>query len=267
MRVMQRLKQSSVALAIGLGATLAAGTAQADLLVYEGFDYADGSAVAGQTGGSGWGGEWVSGWHNPSIVSPGLTHPTVIATGNAAIIVIGGSSRPLLAPISGSAFFSVLLHPEAELEGNGWLGISFKNGGNGLFVGKPGGGNSQWAIEHQGGANNGTTTLTGITPTAGQTTLLAGELIFNGNDVTLNLYIDPLASQPANPSATYTYVGLGALSQVGLEAGVWPEAGTTNKMLDEIRIGETWGDVTPIPEPASLGLLAMGGVMLLRRRG
>jgi len=36
--------------------------------------------------------------------------------------------------------------------------------------------------------------------------------------------------------------------------------------VDEIRIGTTFGDVTPIPEPATMSLLALGGLALLRRR-
>jgi hypothetical protein len=37
--------------------------------------------------------------------------------------------------------------------------------------------------------------------------------------------------------------------------------------VDELRFGESYGDVTPIPEPATMSLLALGGLgALLRRR-
>jgi hypothetical protein len=40
----------------------------------------------------------------------------------------------------------------------------------------------------------------------------------------------------------------------------------TKFFVDDIRIGTTFGDVTPIPEPATMSLLALGGLALLRRR-
>jgi len=40
----------------------------------------------------------------------------------------------------------------------------------------------------------------------------------------------------------------------------------TKFFVDEIRIGTTFGDVTPIPEPVTMSLLALGGLALLRRR-
>jgi hypothetical protein len=40
----------------------------------------------------------------------------------------------------------------------------------------------------------------------------------------------------------------------------------TKMFVDEIRVGTTFSDVTPIPEPVTMSLLALGGLALLRRR-
>ena len=41
---------------------------------------------------------------------------------------------------------------------------------------------------------------------------------------------------------------------------------TGNYSIDEIRVGNTFADVTPIPEPSAVALLLLGTSLLLRRR-
>ncbi|MFP4355149.1 MAG: PEP-CTERM sorting domain-containing protein [Phycisphaerae bacterium] len=37
-------------------------------------------------------------------------------------------------------------------------------------------------------------------------------------------------------------------------------------MVDEFRIGTESADVTPVPEPATMNLLGIGGLLTIRRR-
>lgn len=36
--------------------------------------------------------------------------------------------------------------------------------------------------------------------------------------------------------------------------------------LDELRVGTTWADVTPIPEPATIGMLGLGALVTIMAR-
>ncbi len=62
------------------------GTAQAELLVYEGFDYEAGSNVVGQTGGDGWEDPWVltGGTSSPTTGATTLSYGLLQTTGGAA---------------------------------------------------------------------------------------------------------------------------------------------------------------------------------------
>jgi hypothetical protein len=44
--------------------------------------------------------------------------------------------------------------------------------------------------------------------------------------------------------------------------------GNTASRFDEFRMGDTWVDVSPVPEPSTVGLLALAtvGVAAVRRR-
>jgi len=81
-----------------------------------------------------------------------------------------------------------------------------------------------------------------------------------------------------NPSAdaepTWTPVGGGSSDPLGFtftELAVAVNKSSTggavaNGWIDEIRVGTAYSDVVVIPEPATLGLLSIGGLALLRRR-
>ena len=46
----------------------------------------------------------------------------------------------------------------------------------------------------------------------------------------------------------------------------WGGAKTLSAVVDEFRIGTEFADVTPVPEPATIGLLGLGGLVAIRRR-
>ncbi|MEA2068215.1 MAG: PEP-CTERM sorting domain-containing protein, partial [Verrucomicrobiota bacterium] len=83
------------------------------------------------------------------------------------------------------------------------------------------------------------------------------------------LFVDPtLASEGANTAVASMTGGGSSIDLTHLT--LYREGGGTGgngMMFDEIRIGETWADVTTIPEPATLGLIvAVGGALIGIRR-
>jgi hypothetical protein len=84
-----------------------------------------------------------------------------------------------------------------------------------------------------------------------------------------SLYLDPVAGG-SQPAAAVTLAGNGtvtSLADVGFKAQNTPTTGTF--LLDNLLIGTTWGDVTPLsatPEPSTLALAGLGLFMAARFR-
>lgn len=81
-----------------------------------------------------------------------------------------------------------------------------------------------------------------------------------GSDITLWV-------NPANESATplHSVIGVGnwsSIQGIGVTSDI--NGGTT--YFDQLMIGDSFADVSAIPEPASLALLGLGGLAMLRRR-
>jgi hypothetical protein len=99
------------------------------------------------------------------------------------------------------------------------------------------------------------------------TELVPGGEAGSGNDIS-RLWINPDPSTFGNampPAATITDDAVLTSTDIGVFSIILRQSPAPFLALDEIRVGRTWAAVT-IPEPATLGLLAISGIGLLPRR-
>jgi hypothetical protein len=129
-----------------------------------------------------------------------------------------------------------------------------------LFTGKPGADAiHNYVVEDRGGSLQ---VASGTAPTPGEAALLVLKAEFAAGNDTFTLYMNPVPGGPEPLSGTVK-----SNSDVGLVNGLTFYS-TGAFSIDEIRVGETFADVTPTPEPASLALLGLGALALpFVRRG
>jgi hypothetical protein len=283
-----RLRSISTSLTLAL---LAAGAlpAAAVPLVVEDFSYALGE-LNGQSGGSGFASAWTAATGPTQVVDPGVPLSyavpggSLVDGGNRARLVEGTSNgdnillRNLAAPIAGDEIyigflfqvrvgtvgdndFSVFWHdnavtgshtavPNIGLKGNEGVG----GGATNDFVAR---------IDLAGPSAYSTNIA------VGQTYYVVGRLSKSvpgaANDYDrFALWVDPAAVDPT-PDATSAFTGsIASFSMLGMRtANLDPD---DDVYVDGLRYGTEWGDVVPVPEPATGALFAFGLAALAARR-
>lgn len=236
-------------------------TAKGALLAYEGFDYPSGGDLAGEDGGIGWSGPWTDYGSGPItlVSSPGLSYPGLASLGNAASTPAGAISTyprqttDTIYDVPGTTlYYSLLLRPDAGFGFYGGLNIG------GLFFGASG---NQTVYGLEGPASDLALSSTPIVQ--GADALLVVQANFGTVNDTFNLYVDPSlpGAQPAVADATLVLGVSGASNNLYINnAGGWS--------YDELRIGTTYADVVPVPEPAGAVLLGatMGSMLVIGRK-
>jgi hypothetical protein len=229
------------------------GSAAAQTGVYDGFDYPNGSALIGQTGGSGFSTPWQSagygGWTGSCT---GMSHLRVWqlmqGQNGSTRSSSGGVQRSLATPIAGttgtSVWISFLLHHNGPTD-TSWLGVKLPCSGPGsdpfLFLGKP------YGRVILGKDTGGQLRLSG-TPAQGQNRMVARIDFKDGAD-DVYLWINPpvSASPPDDSTADVASPALGQFSDIRkvlLETG--SITGTVRNAIDELRLGSSYEDVTPV---------------------
>lgn len=239
----------------------------AALIAYEGFEtpgtYTDGSPIVGISGGSGWTGAFTQGgalsFHGNSA---GLTFGDLQTTvGQATVPLDGGNpfnfvqNGRTFSPIgSGSLWMSWLYAPGSPDSIYSGLGLSQTGGGELFYIGTDGNGQLRIDTSGAGGTNASYGALTASTQ------FITVHVDYSTGNV--DVYRNP-APGGALGSAVASFSGIspGAVGSIVFLGGA---NGTTS--FDEIRLGTSYQDVSPIPEPAACLMLLAAGVMPLARR-
>ncbi len=262
------------------GALLAsAATSKAALMAYEGFSYSTGSGnLSGQNGGFGWGATWQTVNNGASSVQSGSLVAGANApagydsysTGNFAFTPNNTRSGRFLDTSAGGSFGTKGYLNGGNIGANGkTIYISFMQQPNGTTsyyefefhrgdLGDPG------RIGGLGNDSGGNTDVYLRVPAAGQTSIGPGSTSVNfyvvridflgGND-TVKVYMNPTSgTEPVSP--TLNMPSAGDMSFNGLSFGCFNNGRTVAH--DEIRVGETWADVTA-PGTYSTGAWDGGG--------
>ncbi len=265
-------------------------SASAMTLVHEPFEYDAGAALNDLTGGSGFvagtAGEWKDQDSNVSqqskIATKGLSYPGLASSGLALSPTIGGlPDNRQFTTINGvtgvTHWVSFLIRHDSLTFNNtdiAWVSTSVSQGGHpapafGVFY-DAATDKSVWGIGDSGPL--------GLTPTfstvefvPGETHLVVGSITWNitsGETETIRLYLNPSTTTAPDPSTAIAIRSLNiqALSANRIRYFITDSAGTSDSwLIDELRVSDSYGGVTPLPEPQTVTLLLGCGLYFLRR--
>jgi len=269
-------------LVLGLSLSFAFATStRANLLSYEPFNYANvGGDLQGSLGAGSFGfaSPWMPGGFNASIsnnydIAPGsLSFANLLTSGNRAssgpVNSIAGVTRDFttaLGAAGSTRYYSFLLRPEGTLNDgifNGFFGLTLESPDEPeLYTGKPGAeALTQYVIEDRGGAFQHASPVPVV---IGQTALLVVKAQFGGQSQPdqFTLYVNPIPGGPEPLLGTMKFdSNLSTVSGFTIYS-------TGAFSIDELRLGETFADVTPaVPEPGILSPIACLVALICRRR-
>ncbi len=244
-------------------------------LFYEGFDYAESSTLGGQGG-------WTANSGNLTVDSNSLTFGGLQTSGRSVGTNSGTNSlnidTGLTTPTGGVRWVSFLM-----IQTNGitdWqaqqVTLGDTSGNQMILAGNPGVISPNSQIMGTGGsygffnAGIAETFNTGATSTTTSATFFALKYDYDASEISFFYNPTPGATEGSllalgsinavdnNLAAVHMNLGRIQLLTANISAG--------SVSFDEFRIGESWADVSPIPEPSTALLLSFCGLLCFLKR-
>ncbi|HEY1377471.1 MAG TPA: hypothetical protein VGF55_11795 [Gemmataceae bacterium] len=255
--------------------------ARGQLIAYDGFDYPIGG-LRGQGGGMGFARPW-DGYDTVQVQAASLTPPapsaSLATTGNSVSafegVTFGAAARTLSQPVDatpGTTFWlsAVVRGPAPNPNSaEGLLILQTSLGPNtGISVTTGTSPSSFWTLQDPASGAMGV--ASSAAPSSIQCLLVVRGTFAAVGD-TYDLYVNPplTGTPPPSPAASITASHATApLDQLALAHLALPSDTVSSTLFDEVRIGHTFADVTPVPEPSARSLAGVAGaaVALARRR-
>lgn len=256
--------------------------AQAQLSAYDGF--ASTNYTAGQLFGQnpsvlGFTNAWAGGTNiHAGGASQALTYSGILSddTGGAYSVAVGNrTGRDFATALGGNNTYYMSLMMENSAVGTQYRAFELYSFGNRNIQvganGDMGDSGASWGMRALDNAS--LVALTPVAAVANETVFAVLKLTFSTNTSSdsVRLWINP--SDLSDEALSTNYVELTGLEFVNNSFNNFRFAafnGTSQSYWDELRVGSTWGDVTPVPEPSTYALLGLSGLALaayrLRRR-
>ena len=253
-------------MAAGFLALSMVSAAKGAVIAYDGFDYTAGSSLLGQNGGTGnWTGAWaVHQGNNATIGSLNLSYAG-LGTSPGKSIAAGGykdvTRRFSSTAITTGTFYVSTVMQWSTATQNQYVMRMHKTGTAATDADT-----SSMAfgiIDSKPVITSGYSTAVATGPTAYSINtphLLVAKV--NLDTKTVSLFVDPISGSP-EPAADVSFT---FASMTGM-GGITPtDLGWGRTTVDELRIGNTFADVTAVPEPAVASVLGLMSISLLTRR-